>query len=155
VAGFWRSNRGIGTVLAVLFALLLVHLLTTDWVYVRLRDGFFLGGFTLAGTVTMLGLALVLLIDRHRDDVPEEMATLRAADWAKALALLAGAWLMFETAERLGTLVAGPLFLFVLMLLLGVRPWTHAALGAAVMGGVVYAVFRLLGVAMPQGALGF
>ena len=155
MTGFWRSNRGIGAGLAIVFALLLAHLLTAEWVYVRLRDGFYLGGFTLAGTVAMLGLALVLLVDRHRHDVSEEMASLKVADWVKALALLAGAWLMFEAARRFGALVAGPAFMFALMLLLGVRPWTHAALAAVIMGGVVYAVFRLLGVAMPEGALGF
>ena len=62
MTGFWRSNRGIGAGLAIVFALLLAHLLTAEWVYVRLRDGFYLGGFTRAGTEELARFIFVWFI---------------------------------------------------------------------------------------------
>lgn len=153
VPPLWRSNRGIGIGLTVAFLTLLVYLFSSEWVYLRLRDGFYLGAFPVAGAVAMLLCAILLIFDRYHREVPERLMDLRWSDWLKVVALLLAAWLLFALASRTSTLLAAPVFLLILMYIFGVRPWTTAVVLALVMGGSVYVVFSLLGIELPHGAL--
>ena len=50
----FKTNKGIGIILTVLGGILLAYLLSSDWVYEKLRDGFHLGLFTVISAITMI-----------------------------------------------------------------------------------------------------
>jgi hypothetical protein len=148
-----RSNKTIGLGLSASLLLLLAYLLLSDWVYLRLRDGFYLGAFPVAAVVGMLVCSVVLAFDGRRHLVPERMVDFRWIDLLKVLAIVAGAWAFFELARRSSTLLAGPIFLITLMYILGARPWSSTIVAGVVMAAIVYAVFRLLGIELPHGMI--
>jgi hypothetical protein len=69
--------------------------------------------------------------------------------------LLIGCYVFFEVAQAIGFLIASPIFLSVFIYLLGVRPWTSVLVAAVVMTALVYGIFSVFGVPMPQGILPF
>ena len=71
------------------------------------------------------------------------------------IAALIGCYVYFALSELIGFLLVSPVFLFVLMYFLGVRPWTTAAASGAILTVIVYGLFRMLGIAMTQGILPF
>lgn len=150
-----ETNQGVGVVLTVLLGAFLIHLLSSDWVHRELRDGFKLGFFPVAGVIAMLLCTVALLFDAHRREVEEDLGAIGWKSWLYCVVVLAGCYLYFEASQTIGFLLASPVFLFVLILFLGVRPWTSALLASAVMTVAVYGVFRMLGITMAQGFLPF
>jgi hypothetical protein len=127
----------------------------SDWAHETLRDGFTLGFFPLAGVVAMLACTLMLVFDAHRREVEEGVATIGWRGWLQCGALLLGCYAYFVVAQAIGYLLTSPFFLFILMYLLGVRPWATALIASVIMTLVVYGLFTALGVALPSGVLPF
>jgi putative tricarboxylic transport membrane protein len=146
---WWRTNQGVGVVLSVALAILLVYLLLSDWVYKDLRDGFKLGFFPLGGVIATLFCALVLIIDTHRHEVEEDLEGIDWRSWLYCVILLIGCYVYFEFAQAIGFLTASPIFLLGFIYLLGVRPWTSALVAGVIMTALVYGVFTIFGVPMP------
>lgn len=154
-AVWWRTNRGIGALLTLVLVAFFLYLYRSDWTHEELRDGFTLGFFPLAGVLAMLACTLMLVFDTHRQEVEEGVATIDWRGWLQCAALLLGCYAYFVLAQALGYLLASPLFLFILMYLLGVRPWITALIASVVMTLIVFGLFTVLGVALPSGVLPF
>ncbi len=152
---WWRTNQGVGVALSVAIGILLIHLLLSDWVYRDLRDGFKLGFFPLVSVIATLFCSLVLIIDSHRHEVEEDLEGIDWRSWLYCVSLIFGCYVFFESAQAIGFLIASPIFLSVFIYLLGVRPWTSALVAAVVMTVLVYGIFSVFGVPMPQGILPF
>lgn len=152
----WLStNQGVGVLLTLLLVLLLVYLWQQPWVHRMMRDGFTLGFFPLLGAASMLLFAVLLIIDPLRREVPEDMEEGHWTDILTALALLAGIFGYFQLTLWLGFVLATPIFLMLLMLILGARPVSMVLMLSLVIPVVIYLLFGLLGIHMPQGILPF
>jgi len=149
-----RSNQGVAACISVALVALLGYLAGSDWVYRELRDGFRLGFFTVVSVLAMLLCALVMLVDRHRHVVEPEVADSRWSDWAIAVGAMAACELYFELAWRIDFLLVTPLFVAGASYALGVRPLRSALLAGVVTSGVIYGVFRLIGIRLPTETLG-
>lgn len=166
-----RSNRGVAAALLFLSALLLVYLLSQDWVYAEQRDGFRLGFFSLLGAAAMLLCALAMLFDRQSRQTTPEMAKIRLRSvlyGLLALALMgvffvlawdvhfAQPWLraMLDAIPLTGEFVVwATAFMTLGMYLLGVRPAFAALVSGAIVSVVIFALFRLIGITLPTALL--
>ena len=156
--GFRRwivTNHGVGALLTVILGAFLIHLLLTEWVHRDLRDGFKLGFFPVAGVIIMMLCTIALTLDSHRRRITDDLRGIEWKSWLYCFAVLIGWYVYFELAQLIGFLLVTPVFLFVLMYVLGVRPWTTAAASGAILTVIVYGLFRMLGIAMTQGILPF
>ena len=127
----------------------------TEWVHRDLRDGFKLGFFPVAGVIVMMLCTIALMFDSHRRVITDDLRDIEWRSWLYCFAALIGCYVYFELSQLIGFLLVSPVFLFVLMYFLGVRPWTTAAASSAIMTVIVYGLFRMLGIAMTQGILPF
>ena len=150
-----RTNQGVGTLLTVILGAFLIHLLLSEWVHQDLRDGFKLGFFPVAGVIIMMLCTIALMFDSHRRQITDELQDIEWKNWLYCFAALIGCYVYFALSQLIGFLLVSPVFLFVLMYSLGVRPWTTAAAAGAIMTVIVYGLFRMLGIAMTQGILPF
>lgn len=149
-----KSNQGIAACITVAIVVLLVYLASTDWVYQELRDGFRLGAFTVAATVTMLACAVAMLFDKHRHEVDPDVARSSWLDWVIAVVVLGGCYLYFELAWRIDFLLVTPFFLAGATFALGVRPLRSAIVAGVVITAVIYGVFWAIGIPLPENVLG-
>jgi hypothetical protein len=150
-----RTNQGVSVILTLVFAGYLAHLLSADWVYERMRDGFALGFFPLVGLAFMMACTLIMAVDGHRRQVDEDMGGTGLKEVALCFCLVVGSYAFIELTIRLGFLVACPVFLFVLIYLFGARPLRSAVIAAIVITVVLYGVLTVLGVRLPVGVLPF
>lgn len=156
--GFRRwigTNQGVGALLTVILGAFLIHLLLTEWVHRDLRDGFKLGFFPVIGVIVMMLFTVVLMFDSQRRHITDDLRDIEWKNWVYCFAVLIGCYVYFELSQVIGFLLVSPVFLFVLIYFLGVRPWTSALASGAIMTVIVYGLFRMLGIAMPQGILPF
>jgi len=156
--GFRRwvvTNQGVGTLLTVILGAFLIHLLLTEWVHRDLRDGFKLGFFPVAGVIAMMLCTIALMFDSRRRQITDDLRDIEWKNWLYCFAALIGCYVYFALSELIGFLLVTPVFLFVLMYFLGVRPWTTALASGAIVTVIVYGLFRMLGIAMTQGILPF
>lgn len=148
-AGWWRTNQAVGLLIAVGVILLFAYLWQQDWFHREQRDGITLGFFPGLGLAAMLITALALTVDRWRHTVVEEVATLGWRDLLWAFALGIAAMAMYRLMEPLGMLLPMTLFLGLMMVLLGLRPWYVALVLAPSISLIILAVFALLGIRLP------
>lgn len=149
-----KSNQGIAACITFLLVVLLGYLASMDWVYQELRDGFRLGAFTVAATVTMLACAVAMLFDQHRHEVDPDVARSGWLDWVFAVVILGGCYLYFELAWRIDFLLVTPFFLAGATFALGVRPLRSAIVAGVVITVVIYGVFWAIGIPLPENVLG-
>lgn len=144
-----KSNQGIAVCLTVLVLALLVYLLSSDWVYQELRDGFWLGFFPVAAVIAMLTSTIMMIFDRHRHVIDEDVAR---AGWLDGLvigAVVVACFVYFQLAWNFDFLLVSPVFLTVGIYILGARPIRLVIASALVMTAVVYVLFRLIGIELP------
>lgn len=145
-----RTNQGVGVCIAVAITALIVYLLTQDWVYAKLRDGFHLGTFTVASAVVMLVCAIALVLDGHKRDTEDDMRKMQAFDWVVVVVALAGCFAYFHLAWNIDFLFVTPVFLCAAMYTLGVRPLRTAAIAAVVTTVTIFSLFYMLGIDLPS-----
>jgi len=156
--GFRRriiTNQGVGALLTAILGAFLIHLLLTEWVHRDLRDGFKLGFFPVTGVILMMLCTIALMFDSRRRHITDDLRDIDWKNWLYCFAALIGCYVYFELSQLIGFLLVSPVFLFVLMYFLGVRPWTTALASSAIITVIVYGLFRMLGIAMTQGILPF
>lgn len=148
-----RSNQGVGIILLCLLGLLTADMLTSSWVYLRVRDGFYLGFFPLSAVAIMAFTAIGIGLDRNRRNATQAM---RSSDWRTwtfpwvlAAAVLGYFWLMTEV----GFVISAPFVLAPTIYLLGARPARSAIVASLLITVCVYAAFRIIGTNIPQGPL--
>ncbi|MFY0989232.1 tripartite tricarboxylate transporter TctB family protein [Halomonas sp. C05BenzN] len=103
----------------------------------------------------MLVTSLALTVDKWRHAVAEEMQTVGWRDLAWAVAFCLAALIMYRLMEPLGLLLPMTLFLAVMMLWLGLRPWYLAVALSPAIALIILAVFALLGIRLPGDFLPF
>lgn len=154
-AGWLRTKQGIGVVFLLALGAYFVYLAFVPWAGTEMRDGFTLAFFPVLGAGLMALCAAVMTVDSYRKEAPPELAALDLRGLALTLGVVAGSYGYFELMLRIGFLLATPVFLFALMFVLGLKA-VRSALGASlVMTLIIYGLFRLIGVTLPQGILPF
>lgn len=146
----WKTNRGVGIILTVIFLVLLGYLLNQEWVYNKLRDGFHLGTFTVAAAVCMLLCSITFIVDRHKAVVEEEMVKVSGLDAVVALVTAVTAYAYFLLAWQVDFLAITPIFLCAAMYTLGVRPLRTAIIVSVIGTGTIFGLFFLLGIRLPS-----
>jgi hypothetical protein len=149
-----QTNQGIASCIALVSVGLLIYLVTSEWAYRELRDGFRLGFFTAVAVIAMLICAIVMMIDNHRQDVDDDIAALKVSDWFVALVVLLGCYLYFTVTWQTEFLLVTPVFVAVATYAFGVRPiWMSIAAGL-VTTVIIFALFRLIGIELPSRIIG-
>jgi hypothetical protein len=149
-----QTNQGIASCIALVSVGLLIYLVTSEWAYRELRDGFRLGFFTAVAVIAMLICAIVMMIDNHKKDVDDDIAALKVSDWLVALVVLLGCYLYFTVTWQTEFLLVTPVFVAVATYAFGVRPiWMSIAAGL-VTTVVIFALFRLIGIELPSRIIG-
>lgn len=146
-----KTNRGVGAVLAIVIVAYLLHLQAVSWAHERMRDGFTLGFFPIVGSVAMLVCSVILIVDSRRKEVAEELSSAGWKGVLLSLSIIGGCYVYFELMLRLGFLFVSPFFLFGFIYALGLREMKSAVASACVMTIIIYALFRLIGISLPQG----
>jgi hypothetical protein len=149
-----RTNQGVGACMSVFAVALGVHILASDWAFDRLRDGFYLGSFTLMANFAILLCALSIMVGGRRTVVEEDMASTVWRDWVIALGILATCLVYYHLAWSIDFLIVTAFFMAAATYLLGVRPAKTALIIGVVITIVVYILFRLIGIRLPAELLG-
>lgn len=144
-----KSNQGVAVCLTATAVALLAYLLSSEWVYQKLRDGFRLGFFPVVAVVAILACTLTMIFDRHRHAVDEDVARTGWLDWIVAGATFVVCFVYFQLAWTLDFLLVSPVFLTGVMYLFGARPFRAAMTFALIMTVVIYLLFRLIGIELP------
>lgn len=151
--GWLASNQGVGTCVVVVAGVLLWAIAGQDWFDNEQRDGFTLGFFPALGLIAIIVTALILVLDRSRKVVVEEMREVGLVQIVLAVAASLAAYAMFTLMPLLGLPLASAVFLFAAMPSLGLRPW-YLCLGLSVgISLLIFVVFTILGIRLPGGAL--
>ena len=152
-ARWWRTNRGMAALLAVVFGALAVSIWSSDWAHRELRDGFTLGGFPLFA-LAMIGISLAMLVfDKEARTVEPEMVTLTLATGLVVAAVVLALVLTFLAMPYVGFVFASAFFICGGATALGYRPlWKSALVG---LGAALTVRLILLGlsVAIEDGPL--
>lgn len=133
--------------MTVFAAALGVHILASDWAFDRLRDGFYLGSFTLMAN-------FAIMVGGRRHVVEEDMGTTARSDWLIAFCILASCLVYYHLAWSLDFVLVTPFFMAAATHLLGVRPIRTAIITGVVITVAVYILFRLIGIRLPAELLG-
>lgn len=148
-SGWIRTNQGVAACLVGASALLILYLITSEWVFERLRDGFRLGFFSTVAAIAMLVCAAAMMVDRRRGETDPDIARARRSDWAIVVGALASCYVYFELAWRLDFLLVTPVFMAAATFALGVRPVRSAIVAGVVLTLVIYGLFRAIGIELP------
>lgn len=133
-----RSNQAIGLYLAVLTSGLFAYVWLSPWAHRVMRDGFLLGFFPFLGAGAMLLCALAMIVDPLRREIPEPMIDARWSDVYVPVAVVIGIVAYFSVMQRIGFLLATPVFLLAAMLWFGLRPlWLALSLAVAIAVGTI------------------
>jgi hypothetical protein len=147
---YWiKSNQGVAVLLTAVVGTLLVYLLSSEWVYQELRDGFKLGFFPVAAAVATLVCTVAMIFDKQRHLVDEDVAKTGWFDWAVAGVCVVACFVYFQLAWQFDFLLVSPVFLAGAMYIFGVRPIRSAITSAVIMSIFVYVLFRLIGIPLP------
>lgn len=170
--GWLRTNQGVAACLFVAMLVLLGYLLSQDWVYQKQRDGFRLGFFTIVSASVMLVCVSFTLIGKQKHQATPEMAKMEASHWARAilglltmLAYYVLAWDAHFSQDWMRSvldiipftgdfLIWTVVFLTFGMAVLGVRPLTSAITAGVIVSFVIFGLFLLIGIDLPQSVVG-
>jgi putative tricarboxylic transport membrane protein len=150
----WRHDLVAGLLATALGAAVVLHVRT----FPELPDGqpgpaLFPG--IVGGLLVLFGLALVVRSARGRGrPAADPDAGVTTGGRLRALAVLGLVVGYLLLAETLGFTVTMGVLLFLLMWLLGARPWVAALAAAATVGFVLLVFGELLFVPLPSGPLG-
>ena len=144
-----RTNKGTATLLAGGFIALLLYLWLQEWTHRELRDGFMLGFFSLVGAGACLLCALVMIVDKQRNRVEEDMDTLGWLDWVFCVVILALLYVFYVLAWSFGFALVAPFFLGAATYIFGARPWWIAAISGVVTTLAISIAFWGIGIDLP------
>lgn len=170
--GWLKTNQGVAACLVVAILVLIGYLLNQDWVYQQQRDGFRLGFFTIVSALVMLVCIGFTMVGKQKDKATPEMAKIKPSHWGRAfIGLLTMlfyyilAWDAHFSQEWLRAfidiipftgdfLIWTVVFLTFGMAVLGVRPLTSAISAGVIVSVVIFGLFLLIGINLPQGVIG-
>ena len=152
--GRWRSsNRGVGSVLLLTSAALLIYLFLSPWTYIELTGGFRLGFFPALYALLLFALSFFLIFDSHRNEVPADLKSFTFKRFLIVLLTLGVCFLYFLGMVRIGFLIVTPFFMFLGVYALGLRSWRKCIIWAVAIAAIIYSAFSILGIELPPGVL--
>ncbi len=149
-ADWIRTNQGLGVVLSVLIVALLIYLSLQEWVFEILRDGFYLGFFTILATFTMLLCSVAMIFDGHKRESDEQMSAMNRQDFIIPAIAAVSCYFYFELAWRFDFLLVTPIFLTSGIYILGIRPLRTAIIAGVIITVTLFGLFRLIGIYLPS-----
>lgn len=154
--GHWlKTNQGVGVMITLVTAVLFFYLWNQDWFHRIQRDGFTLGFFPGLGLAAVIICSLALTVDKVRNVVADEMQDVSWRDLGWCLVFCSGGLVLYHLMGLIGLPLASTVFLFVMITLLGMRPW-YTTLGIAFgISVVITIIFVLLGIRLPGGVIPF
>jgi len=150
-----KCNQGIGFILTVFFGALLIYLELSPWVHRKLRDGFTLGFFPVLAVVLCLFLSIILIFDQYRNETTSALKSITFISFISSFLAVIVCWLYFELMKKIGFLIISPIFLLFFIYALGLKSWRKCIASAAIMTVIVYLIFSILGIELPQGIIPF
>jgi hypothetical protein len=148
--GKWfKSNQGIGVMMTFLFTALLTYIQTTSWAHIKLRDGFKLGFFPTFAVLLLSVFSLVLIFDSRRNQAPDRLENLSFKYFVSTIIATFCCLVYFKIMTTAGFLLATPFFLLFSMYVLGIKSLRTLLTAAFLITGIVYIVFRLMGIELP------
>lgn len=149
-----KTNRGIGTLFLLAVAVLFVYFLRSDWFYRPSADGFPLGFMPAASAIFLAVNSLILILDSHRRETPDDLRGTSLILLLLVLGMVAWWGATFRLMLELGFLVMGPVFVSASCYALGFRPWWQCIIIGVVMAGILYVMFDLImNIPLPKGVL--
>lgn len=145
-----RSNQGTAAVMAAGCVALLIYLWMQEWTHRELRDGFMLGFFTLVSASACLLCSLVMMVDKYKRYVEEDMETTTWMDWALAVVILLLLYVFYQVAWTYGFALVAPIFLAVTTYIFGARPWWTAIVSGALTTLGISIAFWAIGIDLPM-----
>ena len=153
---FWRwlkTNQGIGAFLSLLLIAFLIKLQFTEWVHVKLRDGFTLGFFPRMGVGLMLLFTAVMIVDRYKEKEVKELDVINRNSIFVGAVVLLGSYTYFFFMVRIGYILVTPFFMWAFIYLMGVPSLKYSVVSSLAVTVFVYALFTGLGINLPLGVL--
>jgi len=152
--GKWiRTNQGVGALLTAALSMLLLYVQLTPWAHRKLRDGFYLGFFPTFAIALMMVCSIIIIVDSRRKLVPAGLEKITLNTFLVAFAEVVLCWIYFALMLKIGYLIVTPVFLFIGMYLLGLKPWKQVLLIAAIMTILTNIIFFFMGIELPLGLL--
>lgn len=148
-----KTNQGVGAFLSFLLIAFLIKLQFTDWVHIKLRDGFTLGFFPRMGAVLMLFFTVALIVDSHRRQQVKELDVINRKTVLASVLVLLGTYVYFVFMDWIGFLLVTPFYMWLFIYLMGVPTWKYALVASLVATAFVFALFAMLGIELPLGVL--
>jgi len=149
-ADWIRTNQGLGVVLSVLIVALLIYLSLQEWVFEILRDGFYLGFFTILATFAMLLCSVAMIFDGHKRESDKQMSAINRQDFIIPAIAAVACYIYFELAWRFDFLLVTPIFLATGVYVLGIRPLRMAVIAGVIITVTLFGLFRLIGIYLPS-----
>lgn len=144
-----KTFQGIGTIILFISIALIVYILRSPWAYRELTDGFYLGFFPALSLALIAFSSLVLIVEKDRKMIPDDLRTMTLKVLIGILVLLGAGWAYFEVQLRFGYLFTTPVFLFINFYILGLGHWSRCIIWSVVMSVATYAVLSVIGVQLP------
>lgn len=149
-ADWIRTNQGVGVVITALTVALLVYLSQQEWVFVKLRDGFRLGFFTILATFSMLLCSVAMIFDGHKRGFNKKMTAMNRQDFIIPGIIGAVCYIYFKLAWTFDFLLVTPVFLAVAIYVLGIRSLRTIIIAAVTIPVTLFGLFRLIGIYLPS-----
>ena len=146
---WFKSNQGIGVVMTFLFITLLIYILVSPWAHRKLRDGFVLGFFPALAIILLVIFSLVLIFDSRRKQIPDRLEKLTFRYFLSTIIAVFFCFVYFKAMTMAGFIIATPLFILLSMYALGIKSWRSLILASVLITGIVYGVFRIMGITLP------
>jgi uncharacterized membrane protein len=150
---WFRYNRGIGFILALVFIALAIYLQFRPWTHRKLSDGFYLGFFPMVALGLMILFSLILIFDSRRQEAPPGLRTLTFKSFLGAVLAGIACLVYFTVMKQVGFLITTPVFLLFAIYLLGIKSWRTVMMLAVAITAIVYGIFTVMGIELPQGIL--
>ena len=149
-ADWIKTNQGVGVVITAMTFALLVYLSQQEWVFVKLRDGFRLGFFTILATFSMLLCSVAMIFDGHKRGFNKKMTAMNRQDFIIPGIVGVVCYIYFELAWRFDFLLVTPVFLAVAIYVLGIRSLRTAIIAGVTITVTLFGLFRLIGIYLPS-----
>jgi len=147
------KNRWIGVILCVLFAILFINILESDWANRVARDNVIVGLLPLLATGSCFLSSLGIALDKNAGKQEQALLTVTPRKLLIMLIFLVLSWVYFEIMRIVGFVTTTVPAFILATYYLGVRNWKLAVIIGLGVTVLVYFVFQVMRVQLPQGLL--
>ena len=146
---WFKTNQGVGVIMAVLFSALLIYIQTSPWSHRKLRDGFSLGFFPSLAVGLLIVLSLILIFDSRRKQISDRLENLTFRYFLSTLLAVIFCFLYFKAMLAIGFVITTPVFLLLSIYALGIKSRRTLLTASFLITVIVYAIFYVMGIKLP------